>query len=291
MELRQLEYFLELCKDGNLTATAKRIAITQQGLSKAITALENDLDCQLVIRAKQGEPMQLTPAGQELQRCAQEILDACSQTRRRMHEYAKHRPLSMMVAAGCPLCLPEDFFQQFRAEHPEILLDVEEGENSDCIRALKRGETDLIIAVPNGQAAGFSQLCLAAAPISLIVPKEHLFAKRQQIRLWELSGVPLVAYNSSTVSDLADQCEAVGIHLNLAYRSYDMFGLFQRCAAQHMCGITLGCLAEHVSQDTSCVIPLSEKDVTWNVTLMGRKGITNRALDTFWTYAAQKCQL
>jgi DNA-binding transcriptional LysR family regulator len=289
MELRQLEYFLEICKDNNLTATAQRISITQQGLSKTITALEKELDCHLVIRAKQGLPMQLTPAGVELRRCAQEVLDACVQTRRRMSEFSEHRSLRMMVAGGAPLCLPENYFQEFREKHPEILLDVVEGENDECILALKRGDIDLIIAVPNGQTANFRKLCLAEAPISLIVPKEHPFAQRQEIRLWELNGVPLVAYNSSTVTDLVEQCRGVDIHLNLAYRSYDMFGLFQRCAAQHMCGITLGCLADHVSSDASCVIPLATKDVTWNVTLMGRKTTISRAQDAFWSYSAQCC--
>lgn len=53
MTLKQLYYFVEICEDYSYTAAAKRLYVTQQGLSKAIVELENELDCSLLLVPKE----------------------------------------------------------------------------------------------------------------------------------------------------------------------------------------------------------------------------------------------
>jgi len=64
MQIESLKYFVELARAGSFYAAAKNLFISQQGLSKAIRALEQELDTQLVVRSRRG--VQLTKDGEAL---------------------------------------------------------------------------------------------------------------------------------------------------------------------------------------------------------------------------------
>ena len=47
MDIRQMRYFLEICKFGSISQAAGSLFISQQGLSSAIRRLEQELGCDL----------------------------------------------------------------------------------------------------------------------------------------------------------------------------------------------------------------------------------------------------
>ena len=52
MDIKQLEYFTVVYQSQNFTAAAKKIHISQQGLSKSIQNLENEFSTPLFLRNK-----------------------------------------------------------------------------------------------------------------------------------------------------------------------------------------------------------------------------------------------
>ncbi len=54
MNVRSLQYLLELEKAGSIYAAAKKIGLSQQGLSRSIASLEQELGVELVRRTKRG---------------------------------------------------------------------------------------------------------------------------------------------------------------------------------------------------------------------------------------------
>ena len=72
MEIRQLRYFVEICKYRNFTRAADACYISTQGISMAILRLENELNRQLFVRDKQG--VTLTPAAEFLLPRAKKML-------------------------------------------------------------------------------------------------------------------------------------------------------------------------------------------------------------------------
>lgn len=62
MNIDSLRYFIELSRAGSFYKAAKSTMITQQGLNKAISSLENELNCQLVERSSRG--VRLTHEGE-----------------------------------------------------------------------------------------------------------------------------------------------------------------------------------------------------------------------------------
>ena len=54
MELRQIQYFIQLYKDRNITKASQSLFISQQGLSKSIAKLEEELGFSLFERSASG---------------------------------------------------------------------------------------------------------------------------------------------------------------------------------------------------------------------------------------------
>ena len=54
MTIKKIYYFCEICKDLNLSHTAKRLYVTQQSLSYVIRTLEQDVNCTLLLRTAKG---------------------------------------------------------------------------------------------------------------------------------------------------------------------------------------------------------------------------------------------
>lgn len=72
MELRQLEYFVELCRVRNFTRASENLNVAQPSITKAIQRLEDELGVRLVERDR--KPIGLTKAGEMLYEGAQEVL-------------------------------------------------------------------------------------------------------------------------------------------------------------------------------------------------------------------------
>lgn len=61
MDLRLLEYFLTVAKEGNITKAADRLHVTQPTISRQLTDLEDMLGTSLLIRGRR--QVTLTEAG------------------------------------------------------------------------------------------------------------------------------------------------------------------------------------------------------------------------------------
>ena len=87
MRSESLEYFLEIASCGSFTNAAKKLYVSQQGLSKAIKALEKDLGCRLFQR--EGSHLALSAAGRALVPFARRCLDDVEMLREAMEPFSQ----------------------------------------------------------------------------------------------------------------------------------------------------------------------------------------------------------
>ena len=139
MTLKWLYYFLEICKDMNMSKTASRLFISQQGLSKAINSLENELQCTLFIRSHSG--VTLTDAGTYLLQQGHQILDLIDTTQNHLKQYSESQDIQISVPNGASAIFTNRLPNQF-AGRPISYTEVDEDE---WISGLEKGSYDAAI--------------------------------------------------------------------------------------------------------------------------------------------------
>lgn len=84
MELRQLQYFMQICESGSILKAANNLYITQQAVSKSIAALERELGASLFYRTAKG--VVLTQFGQELRKNCLPVMVSMENLNRNMEK-------------------------------------------------------------------------------------------------------------------------------------------------------------------------------------------------------------
>lgn len=88
MKIEYLRYFLCASKSESLTKAAEQLHFSQQGLSRVIKAMESEYGVRLFSRSN--TKSSLTPAGRELRKHAETVLDEYERLERSMREFTRN---------------------------------------------------------------------------------------------------------------------------------------------------------------------------------------------------------
>ena len=165
MNFLNLEYFLVIASEGNITRAAERLNVSQQALSNSIARLENELNCKLFDRKKD---LTLTYAGKQFKASAEKILDIKRQTQTVLDEIGEGGRGELRIGisytrgqAILPLLLPA-----FSRQYPLVELHVTEGSTHVLEEDLDRGRIDVLI--------GFAPFMVESAEYTELM-KDHLY--------------------------------------------------------------------------------------------------------------------
>ena len=73
MDQKQLQYFITIAEEGNITRAAKRLFLPEPYMSNQLKRIERELGVQLAVRSTR--KMQLTDAGKHFKQRAEQILE------------------------------------------------------------------------------------------------------------------------------------------------------------------------------------------------------------------------
>lgn len=209
MRIESLEYFIEVTRSGSFTQAANHLFISQQGLSRAIKALEEDLGTVLFKRA--GKRVTLTNSGESLLPYAQIIVQSAKDMRKELAgSNAKDRvvettPVEIIITpfvSNVILNLMTDAVNRWDLAHAnfsernlsEILFEFSSGNLSGSA----------LVLIPENDVPGLMQskellfTPLFSLEIMAICPTNLVSPRRKTLTLKELAKLPL-AYNSEPV--------------------------------------------------------------------------------------------
>lgn len=266
MDLKQLEYFREIYKEGSISRASEKLYISQQGLSKAIHALEKELDCKLFERNARG--VELTQAGEKLLFHVEQILADRDRMTRDMSKFREHDKLSIHMVIGSRFSMPKGFFKDFLKEYPDIAFDMEELKNEICLYHLEQGKADLVVVISPKQKQGYRYVQIKKERLTLVVKKEHQLALKQEIELSDLEGQIMVYHEGTSSNLLLEQCRKQGIVFEKKIEVPGMLALYQTCSNMGAVGVSLASLEGKMAFEDLVEIPVEEKDISWDVTLV-----------------------
>ncbi|MDX1657071.1 MAG: LysR family transcriptional regulator, partial [Candidatus Competibacteraceae bacterium] len=194
LEIRHLRTLVMLRDTGSVVQAAERLHLTQSALSHQAKALEDYFGLALFVR--KSRPLRFTPAGQRLLALADKVLPAVSTAERDLARLVGGQAGRLHIAIECHSCfdwlLPT--MDAFRANWPEVELDIITGYSFDPLPALSRGDVDFVVtADPLGDAA-LSYRPLFSYQGMLALAQDHLLASKPRIEPEDLLDQTLITY-------------------------------------------------------------------------------------------------
>lgn len=191
--LTQLTYFVECAQTLNMTVASQNLLVAQSAVSTAITHLERSLGTALFIR-KHSKGLVLTQAGESLLLDAQRVFgvlgDAVEAIRASQGE-VRGSIRVVCFSTLAPFILPQ-LIGLLRRRHPDLVLEVIEGNDAEIHDALRSGRAELGIGYHLTETEGVrSELVGEAQPYILLHPG-HPLATRERVRLEQLAEEPMV---------------------------------------------------------------------------------------------------
>jgi LysR family nitrogen assimilation transcriptional regulator len=191
MELRSIQYFVQVADEGCITRTADKIGIAQPALTRHIKQLEAELGTQLLTRLPRG--VRLTSSGRDFLDHARTIMLEVSRATK--HVRGSTQALNGKVVMGtsptlAPLLLP-GCVARARQQCPAVTLKVVEGFSPQLLDALLTGRLDLAVMTnpPRTTALALTPLC--SEPMVVLSPPRAR-GTRQAFSLAELFGTPFI---------------------------------------------------------------------------------------------------
>ncbi|CAL8900737.1 LysR family transcriptional regulator [Kocuria varians] len=147
MELRQLEYFIEVARYRSFTRAAEKLFVSQPGVSSQISQLERKLKGRLFER--DSRRVRLTDLGSWLLPRAEQIVQEVADLNEQAKEYSA--TLSGTVRLGSvfalqPTLLPiPKLIYSFSTKFPNTTIDLVERPGPELVTAVRNGEIDLAV--------------------------------------------------------------------------------------------------------------------------------------------------
>ncbi len=146
MELRQLEYFLTICRTKNFTKAAKKLYVSQPAITNAINNLENELDIKLFLRTKR--MVALTPEGEAFHKYVSHLMNDLEYTLFQMNQLKEVKKRIIKVAINSFLySWFKPIYHNYQEENQGIEMHLSICENDTCIRLVADEEYSMAIMI------------------------------------------------------------------------------------------------------------------------------------------------
>jgi LysR family nitrogen assimilation transcriptional regulator len=191
MDLKQLEYFVNVVDLGGFSRAARALGIAQPAISRQIRSLEVELRQTLLLRNGRGAVP--TEAGKRLLEHARGILQQVDRARRDVDE--TKGPSVGKVVVGLPptvarhLTVPA--VREFRQRYPQASLSIVEGFSSTLLEWLAVGRVDVGLVYNPTPSPAIDIRTLLEEPLCLIGARKGGNEPRR-LRLVELPRFPLI---------------------------------------------------------------------------------------------------
>ena len=200
MNLHQFRFVQEAVKRNlNLTEAAKALHTSQPGVSKAIIELEEELGIEIF--ARHGKRLKrITEPGHHVINSVDVIMRELGNLKRIGEQFSKEDSGTLSIATThtqARYVLPKPI-SELRSAYPKVNISLHQGSPEQVAQMLIDDVADMGIATES--LAQYDQLvtlpCYEWQHV-LVMPKDHPWAKKSNIRLEDLALEPLITYHPS----------------------------------------------------------------------------------------------
>ncbi|MFC0190090.1 LysR family transcriptional regulator [Fictibacillus aquaticus] len=228
MELRQLQYFIEVAEREHVSEAAQHLHVAQSAVSRQIANLEAELGVSLFER--EGRNVKLTAVGKLFLTHAKTAMKAIDFAKKQIDEYLD--PEKGTVKIGFPTSLASQLMptviSAFKREHPNVAFYLRQGSYNYLIDAVKNGEIDLALLgpVPKDHPEVEGHI-LFTENLSVLIPSDHHLAEKRSLYLGDLRNENFVLFPEGYVlrKVVLDACREAGFTPKISSEGEDLDAL------------------------------------------------------------------
>ncbi|WP_248929761.1 cidABC operon transcriptional activator CidR [Paenibacillus hamazuiensis] len=221
MDIRHLQYVLEVARCKSFTQAANALHISQPTISKMIRNLEDELGIEVFIR--EGRQVELTDSGQVIVAHAKHILQSFESLSAELNDLTHLKKGRIRI--GLPPMVGARFFpnviNQFRKQYPGIELDMVEDGAKKIEAAVEAGHLDVGVVLLPIHNELLDWFPFVDEKLKLVVPPSHRLAQRDHVALAELADEPLISFREDFAlhDRIISACKAAGFEPKVLYES------------------------------------------------------------------------
>ena len=193
MDIRTMQYYLAVVREGTISAAAQALHVAQPSLSRQMKELEEELGVTLFARGNR--KITLTEEGMVLRKRAEEMVRLMQMTEEEISQIKNHISGSVRIGAGESWSFHylSRAAASIAAEHPDIRFHITSGDTQDLMDELNNGLIDFAVIFTNVDHTLYQSIELPIEDsFGLLMPKDCPLAEKSEIRLSDLRGLPVI---------------------------------------------------------------------------------------------------
>ncbi len=194
MNLKQLQYFVQIVESGSIAKASRRLFIAQPALSQQLAKLEDEVGKPLLLRSPKG----VTPTenGQALYHHAKFMLRQLDQALSiaRQETMETHGMVSVGLPATTVSALGLPLVKRIHERYPRILLNVVEGMSGHLSQMIRLGQLDIAILFKPNVGADLSATPIIEEELFVLLPRSSQLVAphKTRITLAEAAELPMI---------------------------------------------------------------------------------------------------
>jgi DNA-binding transcriptional LysR family regulator len=213
-----LRLFVAVCEERSLALAAEREAIVASAISKRLSALEDQVGVQLLIRDRRG--VTLTPAGEALLRYARPLLQSMETMFAELSEFSRgvHGQVRIFASMSAVVeFLPEDI-GAFVREYEGVKVSLDEKVSTEIVRGVEDGRADLGVCWDASDMRGLQVMPYRHDRLAVVVHPSHPLASRERLKFEETLDYEHIEIQSGSMVQLTQRREAMAANKAIRYR-------------------------------------------------------------------------
>ncbi|MGB3277296.1 MAG: LysR substrate-binding domain-containing protein [Castellaniella sp.] len=194
MNLKQLQYFVQIVESGSFAKASRQLFIAQPALSQQLSKLEDEVGKPLLLRSPKG----VTPTenGLALYHHAKFMLRQLDQALSiaRQETMETHGMVTVGLPATTVSALGLPLVQRIHERYPRILLNVVEGMSGHLSQMIRLGQLDIAILFKPNVGTDLNAVPIIEEELFVLLPRSSALVapRRARITLAEAAELPLI---------------------------------------------------------------------------------------------------
>ena len=198
MDIRTMQYYLAVVREGTISAAAEALHVAQPSLSRQMKELEKELGAELFVRGNRR--ITLTAEGVVLRKRAEEMVRLLQMTEEEISRVKNHVSGPVRIGAG----ESRSFHYLSRtaanlaAQHPDIRFHITSGDTRDLMNELADSLIDFAVIFTDVDHSLYESIPLPAEDsFAVLMKKDSPLAEKEEIRISDLKDCPLIVSRAS----------------------------------------------------------------------------------------------